>query len=155
MYHLIHLISLILRPFKWRLLAVFQINTLKITGRAKPRDEYEKKEWSSCSQTGKVSMGPLGEPEQIQYTGGSRKYICRNTRWDPGATGAQALHDDYHRCMKNHRGGQVRDRGVGTPGESLQRAEIVPGSLPRKAGNGISFRNYSAEYSRNGLGYSA
>jgi hypothetical protein len=28
--------------------------------------------WSSCSQTGKVSMGPLGEPEQIQYTGGSR-----------------------------------------------------------------------------------
>ncbi len=78
---IIHLISLILRLFMWRLLAVFQIlYTLKITGRAKPRDEYEKKEWSSCSQTGKVSMGPLGKPEQIQYTGGSRKFICRNTR---------------------------------------------------------------------------
>jgi hypothetical protein len=32
----------------------------------------------------------------------------------------------------------VHDRGVGTPGESLQRAKMVPGSLPRKVGNGIS-----------------
>ncbi len=49
----------------------------------------------------------------------------------------------------------MHDIGVGTSGESLQRAEIVPGSLPRKVGNGISFRNYSAEYSRNGFCYSA
>jgi hypothetical protein len=170
----------------------------------------KKKEWSSCSQTGKVGMRPLAEPEQIQYTGWwfkehiIGKCCIMQTQqmrpWCNWCTGAGRIIEE-----ESSRGpGAWWQRCGYTSGESLQRAEIVPeleflknlwglgteeeegyrtglpgyigwrnsflginsgapymfkntgsGSLPRKVGKGISFRNNSAEWSRKGFRYSA